>query len=221
MAASQKSIVIGVVLIVAVFASVSLSQAIVTTGWITGSAPDWDQPYDYGPPATVGPGGWPVPPAPAPWAAWCAPTSASNLVGYWEDGRGIAISDGFVFGATANYGVGADWHDYNLDGSVNRLGKAAALPTAPGPPADLGWYMDTNNGGTNLRGNGAHAGTYIKDMADAVGDYLSVWGTGWMAKTEGQTGPIPPVAYTTDPINYPAAPACHSGLGLCPNPAGD
>ena len=61
-------------------------------------APDWNQPLSYAFPNGPGPN-----PSPGldPYDAWCAPTAAANLIGYWEDGRGVPIGDGMPFAAGA------------------------------------------------------------------------------------------------------------------------
>ena len=57
----------------------------------------------------------------------------------------------------------------------------------PGPPTDLGWYMDTNNSGQAL-GNGPHDGTFVKDIHKGIAGYLQTVSTStWFAATRGNT----------------------------------
>ncbi len=72
--------------------------------FVNGFVPDWNQPLAEGAGAPVPPGGW---------AAWCAPTSASNLAGHWDDVQGVAVADGTAFpGTTVAFAAGASWKDY-------------------------------------------------------------------------------------------------------------
>lgn len=141
--------------------------------FVSGEAPDFDQPYTYvGPPHGPGPNPGPGPDA---FDAWCAPTSASNLLGHWEDARGVAVGDGVPFAmsippfAPIPWPAPPIWHDWNL-------GSMRPAP-APGPPpmtpVDAGWFMDTNNSGSTSRGNGPHVGTYTKDIHVGLLDLFS------------------------------------------------
>jgi hypothetical protein len=205
MAAARKCRLIGMafgVLAILLMASSTLQAA----AWLPGSAPDWNQPYDYTP-VTIpggGPGGWPPGPA-GPWVAWCAPSSASNVVGYWEDARGSQIADGQVFPATVNWSTSPSWHDYNADG----FSRPPVNGATGGVTTDIGWYMDTDRTGKN-RGDAPHAGTKIKNLHIGLADYLADRAPGWLqsvplgaVKTEGRAGAG--VAYTTNPAN-PAIP---------------
>jgi hypothetical protein len=210
MAAARKRFSIGVALVVllSLLMASSTAQAVM---WLNGKAPDWNQPNAYQTPngPWLGPGNPPV----VAWQAWCAPTSASNMVGYWEDARGSAIADGQAFPNSPAWATTAAWHDYNADGTAGRPARAAAPPPAPNP-TDIGWYMDTNDGGTLARANGFdnHVGTYVKDMHIGIADYINTRAPGWLqsmavggVKTQGRAGQVPDVAYTSDPLRYPAA----------------
>ncbi len=152
--------------------------------FVSGEVPDWNQPYTYvGPPD--GPG--PNPTAGAdPFDAWCAPASASNLLGHWEDVRGVPVADGVAFsvpGAPIPWPAPPIWHDWNL-------GDPRPAPGASPAPmdADVGWYMDTNNSGSTMRANLAHVGTYTKDIHVGLRDLIvqaaagapgvGIWSTG-------------------------------------------
>jgi hypothetical protein len=61
--------------------------------FVQGEVPDWNQPYSYvGPP--FGPGPNPAPGPGDPFDAWCGPLSAANVLGHWEDVRGVWVADG-------------------------------------------------------------------------------------------------------------------------------
>jgi hypothetical protein len=153
------------------------SGALAGVIYVPGAIPDWNQPYKYNAPG--GPGPDPVPGGFSPWDAWCAPTSAANLVGHWQDQYGAPVSDGFVFPASPAWGA-ASWHDYDAD--ANR-----PAPNNPAPPiTDIGYYMDTNRLGMPL-GNGAHIGTFVKDIHAGLLTHLQslqpgVWTTGTQGK---------------------------------------
>jgi len=147
------------------------SQAFGAATFVNGLVPDWNQPYTYAPPPPPGgPGPDPNVPGLDPWNAWCAPTSASNLAGHWYDVRNVLVADTTAApGTTVNWAVGPSWQDYLADG-FSRPAVGGAPPVAP--PTDPGWYMDTNNLGA-FRGNGAHAGTFLRDMDVGLLDYLN------------------------------------------------
>lgn len=64
--------------------------------FVPGDVPDWNQPYQYHP-LPAGPGPDPTPAGFDPFDAWCTPTSASNLLGHWEDVYGFPVSDHLPF----------------------------------------------------------------------------------------------------------------------------
>ena len=139
--------------------------------FVKGVVPDWNQPYWHG---ASGPNGGPNPgPTPCPagagtWRSWCTPTSAANVIGYWEDKRGHGISDGAAApGSGVAWPNWPAWQDYMANG-FNR----GAVPA--GTADDLGWYLDTDREGDLAQGNGVegacgaallHVGTYVKDIS--------------------------------------------------------
>ncbi|MGA2221070.1 MAG: hypothetical protein ABSH21_04690 [Verrucomicrobiia bacterium] len=155
--------------------------------FVNGLAPDWNQPYRYGPP----PGGptdpFPVPPnAPGnatQWNAWCAPSAAANLVGHWTDAHGVPVADAFAFPSTTNWPLAASWHDYQADGFARPTPPQAAAGALPVPATDIGWYLDTNRGiqwdnglgtmGGYYFGNAVHTGTYLKDIQPGLQNFLN------------------------------------------------
>ncbi len=149
--------------------------------FLQGLAPDWNQPYAYVVPN--GPGPDPRPGQLDPWNAWCAPSSAANLVGYWQDQWGKPVADGFVAPNTGAWPV-ASWHDYQADGTN---GRPAAGGGVPAVATDFGYYMDTNNGGM-ARGNGPHAGTYLRDIHAGLATHFGIVDAlgGWTTGTQGR-----------------------------------
>ncbi|MCH2115649.1 MAG: PEP-CTERM sorting domain-containing protein [Pirellulales bacterium] len=153
---SKISLLAGIVLFAACVNPTPAQGAVV---FLSKDAPDWNQPYQYA--APNGPG-----PNPSlgsdPFDAWCAPTSAANLLGYWEDAHGLAVADGFAFSAgpsSVPWPSLAIWHDRSLGDPRSPAGPAPTLT-----PNDLGWWMDTNHQGYSGWGNGPHTGTYVKDV---------------------------------------------------------
>jgi hypothetical protein len=168
--------------------------------FVKGLVPDWDQPYRYTPAsANGGPGPDPQAGVCNFWNAWCAPSSAANLAGHWTDCHGAPVADTMPFdsipfpGSTVAWAVGASWQDYLADG-LARPAPQIAPGALPGSPTDIGWYMDTNRGmgggGGYFFNNGAHAGTYIKDMHIGLQNYLNSLfcppGANWNTGTEGK-----------------------------------
>jgi hypothetical protein len=165
--------------------------------------PDWNQPYFYAPGPNGGPG--PDPDAGGPntvdqWNAWCAPTSASNLVGHYDDHHGIStVADGVAYaGSAVNWGAGASYQDYLAD-SARPAPRAAGLGGPPYVQTDIGWFMDTNRGiaydapavgtmgGDDLGANPNHVGTYVKDIDIGLSNYLTLMDptAGWTTGTRG------------------------------------
>ena len=171
-------------------------------------APDWQQPYRYTLP--FGPG-----PRPGtgkdPYDAWCAPTSAAGLLGYWEDARGVPLADGFPFSAgtaVVPWPTPAIWHDRSLGDPRSAPGPVGAFGLT-----DLGWWMDTNNSGYSGWGNPPHVGTYLKDvhlgLAEALNELAAnIPGvpTVWWIATQGAG-----LAFGTDTMGNPATPHASSG----------
>jgi len=139
--------------------------------FVTGEVPDWDQPYTYVG-APHGPGPNPAPGAVDPYDAWCGPASASNLLGHWEDVRGVPSADGVTFALSTPPNAPIPWpgppiwHDWDL----------GSLRPPPGPTptseSDVAWFMDTNASGSTLRSNGPHSGTYTKDLHVGLAELL-------------------------------------------------
>lgn len=144
----------------AVFVSVIVLTAACTASgadWVKRLVPDWNQPYWHG---LNGPNGGPVGGPPGPWQAWCTPTAAANVLGYWEDGKGVKTSDGVAYpGSGTQWPNWPAWQDYQANGS----GTRGVL--SPNSADDIGWYMDTNRMGDPALGNGPHTGTFLKDVS--------------------------------------------------------
>ena len=73
--------------------------------------------------------------------AWCVPTTAANIAGYYRDTMaGLTIGDGQVFPITTARPVGTatDWRDDQVD-------NQSAPPSVA--RQDFGWYLNTNNQG--------------------------------------------------------------------------
>lgn len=149
--------------------------------YVPGFVPDWNQPYRYN--APNGPGPDPRVGLLDPWNAWCAPTSAANLAGHWQDQYGKPVADGFASPNTPAWPA-ASWHDYQADGTAGRPAPGGGVP---GVATDIGYYMDTNNRGMAL-GNGAHAGTYLKDIHAGLATHFSLVDAvgGWTTGTQGK-----------------------------------
>ncbi len=172
--------------------SAALAQV---TNYVSGLVPNWDQPHYYPDPLGFDPSG------PGPWfpgsvfSAWCAPTSTSMLMGYWEDYHGwVLLGDGSADGMQAlagayggpAWGAGPQWHDFCADGLA---GSPNPNPLRGLRPVnDLGWYMDTNNFGDPGLPNGPHTGTQLLDSLTGTINFvasssvpqplqLAIWGT--------------------------------------------
>jgi hypothetical protein len=161
-------------------AALLVSQsAAAAVGWVVGEVPDWNQPYTYVAPP-FGPGPDPTPAAAGDlYDAWCAPTSASNLFGHWEDVKGKPIADGVLWTfpppPVHPWPDGPTWHDNNADDTRPPPGPNPAIRT------DGGWYMDTNHTGASARGNAGppHIGTFLKDIHAGIQGLLDKVLTGF------------------------------------------
>jgi len=173
--------------------------------FVKGVVPDWNQPYQYNglsPHGGPGPDLWPN--VVNQWNDWCAPCSAANLVGHWNDFHCAPVADTTPFaGSTFNWRADPSWQDYLADGTIPPPGRPAQQ-LVPGPlpatPTDIGWYMDANRGvaydagggvmGGFWFGNPLHSGTYLKDIHVGLQNYLNsrytVGGAGWDTGTEGK-----------------------------------
>jgi hypothetical protein len=153
--------------------------------FVSGLAPDWNQPYRYVNPNGPGPDPSGLLHAVNQWNDWCAPTSAANLAGYWADARGVTVADTTSFpNSTVAWAVGPSWQDYLADGTTNRPQPQAVAGSLPVPTTDIGWYMDANRGvpydhvagsfmGGWFFGNVNHPGTYLKDIHAGLQNYLN------------------------------------------------
>jgi len=162
---------------------------------------DWHQPCLIG--APNGPNNWPNPVAGGPhYRAWCAPTAAADIMGYWRDVKnmnGVADANVYVSMGTINWAppVPTDWQDDEADASV--------IPPAPLPNvrtaarSDLGWYLNTNDQGDPAApGSGAPgAGTFVGSkyvaLQSGLLNYLQVAGYA-SASVVYQAFPAAPVA---------------------------
>jgi hypothetical protein len=148
--------------------------------FISGLAPDWNQPLDY--PDLFDPNNGPLA-GDVFWNAWCAPTTAAMLVGYWEDmlnrnGLADGSADDNQFAIPPGYGgpafgMGAAWHDYTADGIAGGMGGNGQRPFRP--IKDHGWYMDTNGTGCNAI---PKVGTWYKDVAPGLNSFFAAVGQG-------------------------------------------
>ncbi|MGD0652422.1 MAG: hypothetical protein ABSA97_14995 [Verrucomicrobiia bacterium] len=187
--------------------------------FVNGLVPDWNQPYRYTPPSLNGG----PPPDPAAgvvnqWNAWCAPASGANLAGHWADFHGWPVADTTPFPGSTFAWAAPSWQDYLADG-VARPGPTNA-PGRPPNRTDIGWYMDTNRGvpydlgggwmGGYSFGNGAHTGTYLKDIHAGLHYFFpppsrilgqECWVTNWVTGTRGRV-----FFAGWDPTNAPAQP---------------
>ena len=167
--------------------------------YIKGLVPDWNQPYQYTANSpNGGPGPDPVPFAASQWNDWCAPTAAANLAGHWTDYHGAPVADTTPYpGSTVAWAAGPSWQDYEADWFARPLpGLPGFLPATT---TDIGWYMDCNHmvpwdNGLGMMGgffynNGAHVGTYLKDISPGLQIFLNsryaVAGGSWDTGTEG------------------------------------
>ncbi len=149
-------------------------------GNVINSVPDWHQPCLIG--APNGPDNGANPGAgQACYKAWCVPSAASNVMGYWRDVKGCnKIADGAVYASGAviawNPPVPTDWQDDGAD--------ASSIPTvgggARGAGADLGWYLNTNDQGdqtlASAGGGETFTGTKIADIQSGLTNYLTAAG---------------------------------------------
>ena len=184
------------------------SQRAEAAVYLLQAAPDWNQPYRYAAPFGPGPGPGT---GKGPYDAWCAPTSAAGLLGYWEDGLGVPLADGFPFSAgpaAVPWPTPAIWHDRSLGDP-----RSAPGPVGTFGLTDLGWWMDTNNSGYSGWGNPPHAGTYVKDvhlgLVEALGELAAnIPGlpTAWWVATQGAA-----LAFGTSTAGHPATVHASSG----------
>jgi hypothetical protein len=175
------------ILVVAVFFTIP-TNALAVVKFVSGLVPDWNQPYRYVTPNGPGPDpNRPNPPnifAPTDqWNAWCAPSSAANLAGYWTDVRGMPLADTTAYpNSTVAWGAGASWDDYLAES--NRPAPQVATGPLPSTTTDIGWYMDTNRGilwdnnlgvmgGYFFAGDAVHPGTLLKRIDVGLQNFLN------------------------------------------------
>jgi len=165
---------------------------------VVNNVPDWHQPCLIG--APNGPNGGPNPGAGlANFRAWCAPSAASNIMGFWQDVNGFNVADGAAYfsGALINWAppAPASWQDNAADASSIPL---RGTGVARGAGADLGWYLDTNDQGDQvgapnlLPNNGGgpageqFTGTKRVNQVPGIQNYLAA--RGFAASTVVRTG---------------------------------
>ena len=127
--------------------------------------PDWNQPglADANLPAgQQGPLNNPLWPGGATSVAWCVPSAAANIMGYYRDQFGFLVGDNAAF---PNSGAqpATDLRDGMLDNS-----------SANGPRLDLGWHLNTNDQG--VRGNNGYTGTLFNDIRPGLVSYFAAQG---------------------------------------------
>jgi|GEM_PF-2170973 len=133
------------------------------------NVPDWNQPTLADPnlpdPGPVNQWGNP---GQGTTAAWCTPTAAADVMGYYR-GRypSLSIADGVAFPNTGVRPV-SDWRDDLVD-------TAIVTPVAPRTQrADLGWFLNTNNeGDKNLPFQIAMAGTHYGNIFLGLANYFA------------------------------------------------
>jgi hypothetical protein len=116
--------------------------------------PDWDQPVKAGPPPNLGAG----------WNAWCVPTAAADIMGYYRDkGTTNLIADALVFPNKNGWAGPPKAADYQDDTADPRSADPPLFGVVRG---DIGWYMNTNDLGqtATLPAGGTYAGTKNADI---------------------------------------------------------
>jgi hypothetical protein len=118
----------------------------------------------------------------ASYKAWCVPSAASDIMGFWRDTYGFAgVADAAVY---VNSGLipwtpatPTDWQDDGADASnIPTVGGGARVAG----PADLGWYLNTNDqGDQTLPGAGGgetFSGTKTAAIQQGLTNYLTAAG---------------------------------------------
>jgi hypothetical protein len=128
------------------------------------NVPDWNQPTAADPnlpdPGPVNNVNFP---AAGTTAAWCVPTTAANIAGYYRDTiPGLTIADGSVFpNTTARAPTAVDWRDDLVDDQSVAVQRQ-----------DFGWYFNTNNqGDANLQPS--PGGTHYGNVMPGLVNYLA------------------------------------------------
>lgn len=208
-----------VLIVLALLFGALVSNSPAAPKFVSGLAPDWNQPYRYASPNGPGPDpNRPNPPnifAPTDqWNAWCAPTAAANLAGHWTDVRGVPVADATAYpNSTVAWAAGPSWQDYLADS--NRPPMQVAAGPLPSPTTDIGWYLDTNRGvpyddlTTNATmggyffspADGQHPGTLLRNLHVGLQNFLNdryslshgiYWRTGTRGRPGGYAGGVDP-----------------------------
>jgi len=109
--------------------------------------------------------------------AWCVPTAMANWVGYFKAKKVGSFPNVSTWPLTTALGTNT-WHSHQFQNAGRAATSGAdsefATHLATGTLTDIGWYLNTNNGGAkdvSLQGvtvgggpGTAHDGTYISDM---------------------------------------------------------
>lgn len=151
-------------------------------GVVVNLVPDWHQPCLINPPN--GPDNGANPPlGQASYRAWCVPSAAANVMGFWRDALGfVGVADGaaYVSGGTIAWTPPAptDWQDDSADASSIPLAGGGARAAGQ----DLGWYLNTNDQGDQTApgagGGGTFSGTKRVAVQSGLLSYLTAAGYG-------------------------------------------
>ena len=146
---------------IALWTSASFAAPVVLS-----NVPDWNQPTavdnnlpDPGPVNNVNL------PAAGVTTAWCVPTAAANMMGFYRDTLpGLSIADGSVFpNTTARNPTALDWRDDLVDDQSNQVQRQ-----------DLGWYLNTNGqGDATLPFNPGMGGTHYGNVLPGLTNYFT------------------------------------------------
>ncbi len=167
--------------IVLAAAILTLPAGLAVAGGTINSVPDWHQPCLIGAPNGPDNGAAPAV-GQACYKAWCVPSAAADIMGYWRDVKGCAgVADAAVYasGATIAWAPPApvDWQDDSADASSIPLVPNVIPGGARGAGQDLGWYLNTNDQGDqslpSAGGGYTFSGTKIADIQQGLTNYLS------------------------------------------------
>jgi len=82
--------------------------------------------------------------------AWCVPTAMANWVGYFKAKKSGSFSSVSIWPLTTAIGTNT-WHSHQFQNTGRADSSGAnstyAYNTASGSLTDIGWYLNTNNGG--------------------------------------------------------------------------
>ncbi len=132
-------------LLAGAMAAMALAAPVLAQPTIIPSVPDWHQANMIVPPN--GPGGG----AAGAYRAWCTPTSAADIMGWWRDVCKFPVADGppYASGAVIAWvpPVPPDWQDDEADAlDIPIRGSGIARPVG----FDLGWFLNTNDQGDQI-----------------------------------------------------------------------